>query len=227
MRIVSYELNREDGSECRFEVDIERPERMVEQNSEDHPDWTRLSCNQCPNCPFSSEEFLYCPAAIEIEQIARQFADTSSIERTDVWVHTEERSFFKNVDMQNALKSLFGLIMASGSCTILARLKPLAHFHLPFATLQETIHRLVGTYLTTQYLRQNDGEKADWELLGIEELYRELKVVNLHLMKRIRIASKEDASINAIQTFVSIASIIEMGVDDIVEKMEPILRKGL
>lgn len=182
MRIVSYELNREDGSECRFEVDIERPERMVEQNSEDHPDWTRLSCNQCPNCPFSSEEFLYCPAAIEIEQIARQFADTSSIERTDVWVHTEERSFFKNVDMQNALKSLFGLIMASGSCTILARLKPLAHFHLPFATLQETIHRLVDTYL-----------------------------INLRLMKRIRIASSEDASINATQTFISIASIVKMG----------------
>ncbi len=49
----------------------------------------------------------------------------------------------------------------------------------------------------------------------------------MHLMKRIRIASKEDASINAIQTFISIASIVEMGVDDIVGKMVPILKKGL
>ncbi len=227
MSIITYQLQRENGSECHFEVDITRPVRMTEQNDEDHPDWTRLSCNQCPNCPFSSAQFLYCPAAIEIEQIANHFADTTSIERTDVWVHTEERSFFKNVDMQSALKSLFGLIMASGPCPILSRLKPLAHFHLPFATLQETIHRLVGTYLTSQYLRQSEGSKADWELNGIEELYRELKTVNLQLMKRIRLASKEDASINAIQTFISITSIVEMGVDDIVEKMVPILRKGL
>lgn len=73
----------------------------------------------------------------------------------------------------------------------------------------------------------SDGEKADWELQGIEELYHELKAVNLHLMKRIRLASREDASINAIQTFISIATIVETGVDDIVGKMGPILRKGL
>jgi hypothetical protein len=227
MSLITYQLQRTNGSEFNFEVDIERSIDMAGQNNEAHPEWTRLDCNQCPNCPFSSEEYRYCPAAIEIEEIADKFADTSSIERTDAWVHTAERSFFKNTDMQSVLKSLFGLIMASGPCPILSRLKPLAHFHLPFATLQETIHRLVGTYLINQYLHHSDGEKADWELQGIKELYHELKTVNMHLMKRIRLASKEDASINAIQTFISITSIVEMGVDDIVEKMEPILRKGL
>ncbi len=53
-------------------------------------------------------------------------SDTSSIERTDTWVHTEERSDFKNTEMQSALKSLFGLIMASGP--ILSHLTPQAHF---------------------------------------------------------------------------------------------------
>lgn len=227
MGLITYQLSGESGSEAHFEVNIERPDRMAEQNSESHPEWTELGNHQCPNCPFSDEDYRYCPAAIEIEEIASRFADTSSIERADVWVHTAERSFYKNTDMQSALKSLFGLIMASGPCPVLSRLKPLAHFHLPFATLQETIHRLVGTYLIKQYLHQNDGEQADWELQGIEELYRELKVVNLHLMKRIRLASREDASINAIQTFISITSIVEMGVDDIVERMVPILRQGL
>jgi hypothetical protein len=227
MNLITYQLSGESGSEASFEVDIERPERMAEQNSESHPEWTELGNNQCPNCPFSCEAYRYCPAAIEIEEIANRFADTTSIERIDVWVHTAERSFFKNVDMQSALKSLFGLIMASGPCPILSRLKPLAHFHLPFATLQETIHRLVGTYLINQYLHHNEGKESDWDLKGIEGLYHELKQVNLHLMKRIRLASKKDASINAIQTFISITSIVEMGVDDIVEKMVPILRKGL
>jgi hypothetical protein len=227
MKLITYQLKSESGSEFRFEVDIERSGHMSEQNEESHPEWTLLANHQCPNCPFSSKEFRYCPAAIEIEEIAGRFADTTSIERTDAWVHTAERSFYKNTDMQSVLKSLFGLIMASGPCPILSRLKPLAHFHLPFATLQETIHRLVGTYLINQYLAHSDGELADWDLQGIKELYSELKTVNLHLMKRIRLASSEDASINAIQTFISITSLVEMGVDDIVEKMEPILREGL
>jgi len=226
MTTITYIITREDGRECRFDVDIERPSRMGEQNDENHPDWTHLGCHQCPNCPFDSSDYLYCPVAIEIAEIAHHFANTTSIERTDVWVHTDDRSFFKNVDMQSALRSLFGLIMASGPCPILSRLKPLAHFHLPFATLQETIHRLVGTYLASQYILHNDGQEADWELKGIEEIYHELKPVNLHLMKRIRIAASEDANINAIQSFISIASIVEMGVDDIVEKMVPILRNG-
>lgn len=227
MGTISYQLQWGDEQECRFDVDLERTLEMAELNRETHPEWTRLNSHQCPNCPFSTEQFHYCPAAIEIEQIANHFAETTSIERVDAWIHTEERSFFKNTDMQSVLRSLFGLIMASGPCPILSRLKPLAHFHLPFATLQETIHRLVGTYLINQYLNHNEGKPADWDLQGVEELYRELKVVNQHLMKRIRLASKEDASINAIQSFISIASIVEMGVDDIVEKMVPILRKGL
>ena len=227
MSTITYELLRENGVEYRFEVDLDRPDRMAEQNHEEHPEWTELAQNQCSNCPLSSDEYRYCPAAIDIMEVAHHFADAASIERTDAWVHTAERSYFKNTDMQSVLKSLFGLIMASGPCPILSRLKPMAHFHLPFATLQETIHRLVGTYLINQYVRQSDGKWPDWGLRGIEELYRELKAVNLHLMKRIRLASREDASINAIQTFISIASIVEMGVDDIVEKMVPFLRRGL
>jgi hypothetical protein len=227
MTLITYQLQYQEGNERRFEVDIERHERMAEQNREQHPPWTLLGNHQCPNCPLDGSKVRYCPAAIEIEEIAADFAETTSIERVDVWVHTAERSFFKNTDMQSALKSLFGLIMASGPCPVLSRLKPLAYFHLPFATLQETIHRLVGTYLINQYLHHNNSKPPDWELHGVQELYRELKLVNLQLMKRIRLASREDASINAIQTFISIASIVEMGVDDIIGKMGPILRKGL
>lgn len=226
--VVTYQLKLGDGTERRYDVDIDRPERMTEQNDETHPDWTLLDCHQCANCPFDSSQYRYCPAAIEFEEVAVHFANTASIERADVWVHTRERSYFKNCDMQTMLKSLYGLIMASSACPILSRLKPLAHFHLPFASLEETVHRLVGTYLVNQYLYQHDGSaKPDWELHGIQELYKELKVVNLALMKRIRQASRDDANVNAIQTFVSISSIVEMGIDDIIGKMLPVLRRGL
>jgi 6-phosphogluconate dehydrogenase (decarboxylating) len=91
-----------------------------------------------------------------------------------------------------------------------------------------TERRLAGTYLIGKYLKLCDGTaKPDWQLKEIHKLYRKLKVVNLALMKRIRQASREDASINVMQTFVSITSIIETGVDDIIDKMIPVLRKGI
>jgi hypothetical protein len=228
MHTVTYQLQLNDGTERRYQVDIERPYRLAERNAEDHPPWTRLENHRCSNCCLDAGQHRYCPAALEFEEIAQHFANTASIERADVWVHTQQRSYFKNSDMQTMLKSLFGLIMASGACPILSRLKPLAHSHLPFANLEETVQRLVGTYLINQYLKQYDGTGTpDWELKGVQELYRELKIVNLALMKRIREASKEDASVNAIQTFISITSIVEMGIDDIIGKMTPALRKGL
>lgn len=228
MGTFTYQLKLQDGTEYRYDVDIDRPDAVAERNAEEHPHWTLLEQHRCSNCPLSPERYRHCPAAIEFEEIAARFANTASIERADVWVHSRDRSYFKNCDMQTMLKSLYGLIMASGACPILNRLKPLAYFHLPFATLEETVHRLAGTYLVNQYLHHHDGTaEPDWDLHGIQELYRELKTVNLALLKRLREASKDDANVNAIQTFVSISSIVEMGVDDIIGKMVPVLRKGL
>jgi hypothetical protein len=227
MNIITYQLQQDDGSQWSYEVDIHREQDPAEHNGENHPEWTQLSCQQCSNCPLDPEQVKYCPAALDFAGIAQHFANTASIERADVWVLTRERSYFKNTDMQNVLRSLFGLIMASGGCPILSRLKPLAEYHLPFASLEETMHRMAGTYLIRQYLIKCDGKQPDWELKGLQQLYRELKTVNVALMQRIRKASKEDANVNAIQTFVSISSIVEMGVDDILGKMLTTLRKGM
>jgi len=178
--------------------------------------------------PYQESEVVYCPAALDFADIAQHFANTASIARADVWIHSRERSYFKNTDMQNILRSLFGLLMATGACPVLSRLKPLAESHLPFASLQETVQRMVGTYLIRQYLKQQDGEQEpDWQLHGLQALYREIKTVNLALMRRIRQASQDDANINAIQGFVSISSIVEMGVDDIIHKMSNSLRQGM
>ncbi len=228
MNCITYQLQLTDGREYTFEIDIEREGPDVAAPAREHAAWTRLDNNRCSNCPLDAQAVPYCPAAVDIEVIAEQFVETLSIERADVWVHTSERSYFKNTDSQTFLRSIFGVVMASSACPILARLKPLAHFHLPFANLEETIHRLVGTYLIKQYmaLREGSGE-PDWELHGLEKLYAELKTVNMHFMKRLRTASREDASINALQSYVSIASIVGMGVDDILGKMLPLLRKGL
>ncbi len=228
MSTITYQLQLSDGTERRYQVDIDRPYTPDTRNGEEHPEWTRLENHRCDICALDARQHIYCPAALEFEEIALHFANTASIERADVWVHSEERSYFKNCDMQSILKSLFGLIMASGACPTLSRLKSMTHSHLPFATLAETVQRMVGAYLISQYIKRDQAHGTpDWKLTGLQELYRELKVVNLALMKRLRQASKEDANVNAIQNFISITSIVEMGVDDIIAMVSPALCEGL
>lgn len=223
MCVITYQLKLQSGIEHIYKVDIERPDRMQEQNNEEHPEWTRLEQHQCSNCPFPVTEVKYCPAAIELEDIAAHFADATSIDRADVWVHTAERSYFKNCDIQTMLQSLYGLIMASSACPILSRLKPLSRHHLPFATVEETVQRIVGTYLVQHYIQPNTNHsEIDRGISAIHELYKDLNVVNNALMKRIRQASSDDANINAIHIFVSLTRILEMSVSDLISKMIPL-----
>ena len=225
---ITYNLKLTDGKEYTFAVDIERQDRIEVANKETHSFWTKLNYNQCSNCPLQASTHKHCPAALDLEEIAEKFYDIISTERADVWVHTKNRSFFKNCDVQEALKSIFGLIMASGSCPILSRLKPLAYFHLPFADLEETVHRLVGTYLIKQLLIYREGKYDPvWDLKGIEDLYRELEIVNVHFMNRLRDASNKDASSNALYIFVTLTSLIAMDINTVLESFVPIVGKGL
>ena len=227
MKDVTYKLRFKDGREYVYAVDIERPYR--ENDGTEHAAWTRLDCCRCENCPLPEAEYTYCPAALDIEKVAEHFRHTLSIERADVWVQTEQRTYFKNCDAQTYLNSLFGLIMASSECPILKRLKPLAYFHLPFASIGETAYRLIGTYHISQHIKakQDASYQPDWELTGVHALSKQLKIVNVSLMKRVRTAALKDASVNAVQSFVSRSLLGEMGIDTMIESIAPILKDGL
>lgn len=224
---IRYDLVLEDGQFYQHEVDLERPTHGVSLNNGKHPPWTRLVNQQCTNCPLAADKHHYCPTAVDIAPVAEQFIHHQSIDRVDVTVHTPERSFHKNCDLQTALCALFGLMMASSECPLLARLKPLAYFHYPFATLEESVRHIIGNYLIGQYIRTNDDKyQPDWSLQGIEQLFSDLKIVNTGFMARVRTVAKEDASINALLTLLSTSSILEMGgVDRVLQNIAPIVVK--
>ena len=46
-------------------------------------------------------------------------------------------------------------------------MKRMAYFHLPFATIEETVFRSVTTYLLKQYYKHVAGEETDWTLQNI------------------------------------------------------------
>jgi hypothetical protein len=77
-------------------------------------------------------------------------------------------------------------------------LRPMVRFHLPFATIEETVYRSVSCYLLGQYFKVKKDKKPDWDLKGLAEAYEEIQKVNLGITNRLRSISDEDANANAI-----------------------------
>ena len=160
--------------------------------------------------PLKTEK--HCPIALNLWDILDRFKAVASFERTRVTVITEERTFQKKTDIQTGLGSLVGLIMATSGCPSLNFFKPMARFHLPFASTEETVFRHFGSFLIGEYLRGDISKE------GItKELFRRYETINAingHLLERIKpltgAGSSGDADQNAIiilDTFATILSI--------------------
>jgi hypothetical protein len=218
--VITYTFRLEDGQSCNFEVDLDRasPPRP---DPAAHAAWTKLDFQQCPGCPLQATDHPCCPAALDIERIVQTFASLVSHQEVAVEVHTAERTTLKRTDAQTALRSLLGLILASGGCPILSRMKGPARLHLPFATFEETLFRMVGAYLVGQYLTTRQGGAPDWDLQGLSSLYGELQQVNTWLTRRLDVAAKRDANINAVVSLMTISALVAMSIDGQLSALAP------
>ncbi|MCB1121784.1 MAG: hypothetical protein KJT03_09565 [Verrucomicrobiae bacterium] len=217
---ITYEFVIETGEVFSFDIDTNKPANTGMTPVANSAAWTSLEYHKCENCPFKSEDHPHCPVALDIESVAQKFSALLSWKRAEVWVRTEERSYHKTCDLQTGLRSMLGLMMALSMCPILSQLKPLASSHLPFATFQETVSRVVGNYLIRQFLNKQQGSQPDWSLNELKGIYKELVTVNFSMLERIRAACEEDANMNAISIFFSMASIVNMALEEQLDEME-------
>lgn len=162
------------------------------------PDWTRLSCERCPNCPLDPARHERCPAAARLSLIVADFAHTLSFADAEVRVTVPERQFVKSTSVQSGLASLMGAYLATSGCPILGLLRPMVRLHLPFSSSLETLLRSTSVYLLRQYFRSKEGLAADWTLERLAQHYREIATVNKAFANRLREAAPEDANVNAL-----------------------------
>jgi hypothetical protein len=217
---ITYEFIIDTGEIFSFEIDPNTSTNSGKIPNPKSAPWTSLSYHKCENCPLNPDQHAHCPVALDIEEVANKFSALLSWKRAEVWVHTEERSYHKSCDLQTGLRSMLGLMMALSMCPILSQLKPLASSHLPFATFQETVSRVVGNYLIRQFLNDKQGAEPDWSLAELKAMYKELVTVNFSMLERIRAASAEDANMNAISIFCSMSSIVNMALEEQLDEME-------
>ncbi|MFC1563524.1 DUF6901 family protein, partial [candidate division KSB1 bacterium] len=172
------------------------------------PKWVDLDFYKCSNCLFDEKIDQHCPAALSMIDVIEFFSEFVSFTEADVVVETEESTLHKHTSLQNGISSLIGLIMASSGCPILGKLKPMARFHLPFASAEETVFRAMSTYLLAQYFRKLHGKTPDWELENLEQFFNEIHTVNKDFALRLKHIHIHDASLNALNILDTFANFI-------------------
>lgn len=184
------------------------------------PVWTELACHKCPACPLDERVHAHCPAAVALAPVADAAGHRRSTERVEVRVQTGARTVLKHTDLQDALRSFIGLVLSTSGCPALARLRPLARHHLPFATPEETLWRVAGSFAVDAFHR--GLSRADW-WGELRALYEQLGVVNRALCQRLKERLPGDAGVNAMVTLFSLSVCVKDELEDEVTALAMLL----
>lgn len=193
------------------------------------PPWTELGFEKCSNCPLSNAQSPRCPMAVRFVPLVKLFGKLHSYDDVVATVETDERTVSKRTTVQRVLRSLMGLLAASSDCPRMTFLKPMAHFHLPFSTTDETVFRVVSTYLLAQYFRSKRGDETSPGLEGLKQSYRELQHVNAAMARRMNAIRVEDCdgAINALALLDIFAQSLPESIDHDLEELQPAFEKLL
>lgn len=220
---INYRFQLSEDHEVVFDLQLDdQTLEPVEALPSDLPDWTRLDYHQCEHCPLKPEQSPSCPLAGRLATVIDKFNDICSYEEIHVEINMEERCISQTLAAQHAISSLLGVIMATSGCPYTDYFKPMARFHLPLSTDEETLFRAGGMYLIAQYLVSRRGGAADFEMNGLKAIYDNMRLVNKSIAKRVRIATRNDASLNAIVLLDMLANLVPIAVDEQLIELEPL-----
>ncbi|MFE8069640.1 hypothetical protein QQM79_01145 [Marinobacteraceae bacterium S3BR75-40.1] len=222
---VKYEFHFNDEKVRGYEVDLDRAD-MEPIASGEHAEWTELTHCQCSNCPLARNQHKYCPAAVDMEHVIDEFRNEHAFQKVTVRVFTEGRIYEKHTGLEEGLRSLLGLIMATSRCPLLAELRPMAVHHMPFATSDEFILRSVSLYLLQQYFAKRSGDTPDWDLKGLVDRNKRLQLVNQALWQRIHSVCESDSNLKALLSFFSMASSVTFSLESQLQKLRSKLESG-
>ncbi len=187
---------------------------LVNENFESQPDWTRLKNFKCPHCPLSENDYEFCPLAVSLADVIDSFSNMSSYEQIELVINTEEREFRKETSLQDGVRSMLGIKMATCGCPVMGKFKPMARFHLPFANLEETQYRYFSMYMLAQYFIAKREGKADWEMHEFRNILEDVRVLNLNVSRKVAQIEAKDTTINSVVILNNFADYVSFNLDE-------------
>jgi hypothetical protein len=217
---IRYRFDLPDGSQKTLDLAFDAADfRLANAPPADPPFWTELKFSQCANCPLSASEHRHCPAALQMAPAVESLKALVSFDTVGVTVIQAERSVHAETSAQHALSSVLGLIMATAGCPWTDRLRPMARFHLPFANDAETVYRSVCMFLMA---RELVGAGSGRGFSTLEELYRNLHVVNRDMSRRLGAATRTDPARNAMALLDSYTTLLPAALESSLEELKPL-----
>lgn len=219
---ITYTFSFKSGARKTFPLVLDKASlALVADKPAQPPPWTLLNASKCEVCPLDGNRHTYCPVALNLSCIVEEFKEFVSHEQARVTVSVEERIYAKDTTVQQGLTPLLGIIMTTTGCPVMEQLKPMVRFHLPFASLIETIFRMATMFLMAQFLRAQEGKSAVWNLDGLSRVYSEVGKVNRDFAQRLRTAAKKDANVNALVNLDCFATMVPLAADDALREIRP------
>lgn len=183
------------------------------------PSWTNLDFHQCPNCHLTIQTHPNCPVAVHLVQLISACKNVLSYDVLHVDIISPERIVSKTIPAQKGISSLMGLIMATSGCPHMSFFKPMARFHLPLATAEETVYRATSMYLLAQYFIRKQGKNADLELEGLAKIYYNIELINKAMAERLRAITDKDTAVNALILLDIFAMTLPFAIDESLEEV--------
>lgn len=186
----------------------------------EYPEWTAMDHHRCEKCPLDASRGGRCPAAESMVPLIEPFEEIMSYHAVEVIVEAPERTYSANTTAQRALSSILGLHLATSGCPALGKLKPMARYHLPLGSREETFFRAAGAWLLMNYISGQHGEQPSFDLDGLHALYDEIHQINVAIAKRLRVVTKSDTGLNAITILDLLAQGMPMSIRENLKELE-------
>ena len=217
---IRYRFDLPDGSQKTLDFSFDPTRfRMINPTPADPPFWTELKFNRCANCPLAETEHTHCPAALQMAAALEPLNLLRSFDTVGVTVVQPERSVYAETSAQQAMSSVFGLIMATAGCPWTDHLRPMARFHLPFASEAETLYRSVSMFLLSREMTAAVERPA---FDALTALYENLHVVNRDMSRRLGAATQTDPARNAMALLDSYTTLLAAALDRSLEEWKPL-----
>lgn len=227
--VLVYTFKFKDGETKRIKLELDPADlSMLPVERKSYPEWTKLSFHQCANCPLNESEHPRCPIAANMAELVDAFKDSISHHEVEIRIDTPQRTFYRKGPMQYGVSSLIGVYMVTSGCPVMDKLRPMVATHLPFASLDETMYRVISMYLLAQYLRQKRNLSVDWDLKNLVPIYEAIRIVNKHFCERLSEIHIQDASLNAVVVLDSFADFTTFAIEqDTMERLEKLFEPYL
>jgi hypothetical protein len=218
--LIRYRFTLPNGAHRSFEFSFDAMNfRLINPAPANPPFWTKLQFNQCANCPLSAAEHPHCPVALQMVGAIDELKALASFDTVHVTVEQSERTVYAATSLQQAMSSVFGLIMATAGCPWADHLRPMARFHLPFAGDADTVYRCISMFVLAQKIIENDAASAYSDL---RRLYENLHILNRDMARRIGAATPSDPARNAIALLDSYTMLLPHALEQSLAELVPL-----